>query len=103
MIEEKILFLQYKSLLLEKDLKTSISVVVGTGDNIRRVIITSGTNVHSIVGLNVTATSILTRDTTLGLLFEFPGGVFSCNTVDGINQDIGGLFNMLLGIPCTLL
>ena len=35
MIEEKILFLQYKSLLLEKDLKTSISVVVGTGDNIR--------------------------------------------------------------------
>ena len=102
----KILFLRYKKSIrkfMATYLEIVISVVVGTGDNIRRVIVTSGTNVHTIVGLDVTASSIVTRDTTLGFLFEFPAGVFASNTVDGIDEDISGLFNMLLRVPFTLL
>ena len=102
----KILFLRYKKSIrkfMATYLEIVISVVVGTGDNIRRVIVTSGTNVHTIVGLDVTASSIVTRDTTLGFLFEFPAGVFASNTVDGIDEDISSLFNMFLRVPTTLL
>ena len=66
-------------------LEARVSVVVGTRDNIRRVVITGGTNVHTVICLNVAAAGIVTRDATFGFLLELPAGVLPGNTVDGIN------------------
>ena len=71
-------------LKMEK-LEAGVSVVVGTRDNIRGVVITSGSNIHTIVCLNVATAGIVTRDSTFGFLLKLPAGVLSGNTVDGIN------------------
>ena len=68
-----------------ENLEARVSVVVGTRDNIGGVVITGGTNIHTIVCLDVAAAGIVTRDATFCFLLELPAGVLPGNTVDGIN------------------
>ena len=62
---------------LLRDLETSVTVVVGAGDDVGGVVIASGADVHAVVGLDVAAAGVVARDTTLGLLLELPARVLA--------------------------
>ena len=55
-----------------ENLEAGVSVAVGTRDNIRGVVIASGSNIHTIVCLNIATAGIVARDSTFGFLLELP-------------------------------
>ena len=83
-------------------LESSGSEPLSSDAGVVGVVVSGGTDVHAVVGLDVTASSVVSGDTTLGLLGKSPARVVSADAVDGVDEDLGGLLQVSLRVPGAL-
>ena len=85
-----------------RELESSASEILASDDGVVGVVVSGGSDVHAVVGLDVSAAGVVAGDTSLGLLGERPARVVSADAVDSVDKDAGGLLHVLLGVPSTL-
>ena len=85
-----------------RELESSVSEILASDDGVVGVVVSGGSDIHAVVGLDVAASGVVTGDTSLGLLSERPARVVSADAVDSVDEDAGGLLHVLLGVPGTL-
>jgi hypothetical protein len=85
-----------------RELESSASEILASDDSVVGVVVSGGSDVHAVVGLDVSAAGVVAGDTSLGLLGERPAGVVSADAVDSVDKDAGGLLHVRLGVPSAL-
>lgn len=85
-----------------RELESSASEILASDDGVVGVVVSGGSDVHAVVGLDVSAAGVVAGDTSLGLLGERPARVVSADAVDSVDKDLGGLLHVRLGVPSTL-
>ena len=85
-----------------RQLESSVSEILASDNGVVGVVVSGGSDVHAVVGLDVAAAGVVAGDTSLGLLSESPARVVSADAVDSVDEDAGGLLHVLLGVPGTL-
>ena len=83
-------------------LESVLSVPLSTRDTIVGVVVARGSDVHAVVGLDVSTSGIVARDAALGLLLLSPRGMVATDAVDGVDQNLGRLLHVLRGVVRSL-